>query len=215
VEFILSLILIYCCTWTSCLNCCICQYPFGDNDSKAYHESLCSLKCSSLSKFFCCYCGTTFPVYNFLQLVDHESRCSLNQRVQSSSCHHVAKMKILSCCSLCQSAQSNNSSVVKDDKLDRAVLMKNCSQASFCGGDNHQEARLSQKMMFKVPGKTAMSDVVVSKMDSTALIKKGNSAYLIVPIVKHVVDNFNQNNIVPICDCVFFVRLLCSLHFAQ
>jgi len=142
-------------------------------------------------------------------------QCSLNQRVQSSSCHHVAKMKILSCCSLCQSAQSNNSSVVKDDKLDRAVLMKNCSQASFCGGDNHQEARLSQKMMFKVPGKTAMSDVVVSKMDSTALIKKGNSAYLIVPIVKHVVDNFNQNNIVPICDCVFFVRLLCSLHFAQ
>jgi hypothetical protein len=152
-------------------------------------------------------------VYNFLQLVDHESRCSLNQRVQSSSCHHVAKMKILSCCSLCQSAQSNNSSVVKDDKLDRAVLMKNCSQASFCGGDNHQEARLSQKMMFKVPGKTAMSDVVVSKMDSTALIKKGNSAYLIVPIVKHVVDNFNQNNIAPIRDCVFFCQVTVFIAF--
>jgi hypothetical protein len=56
-------------------DCCICQRRSVDNASKAYYEPPCCLKCSPSSQFPCSYCGITFPVYNFLLLVDHESRC--------------------------------------------------------------------------------------------------------------------------------------------
>jgi hypothetical protein len=36
----------------------------------------------------------------------------------------------------------NNRSLVEDDKLGRAVLMKKFNQVSFCGVDNLQEYRL-------------------------------------------------------------------------
>jgi hypothetical protein len=47
-----------------------------------------------------------------------------------------------------------------------------------------------------------MSDVDVDKMASMALSRKRNCSYLIVPIAKHVIENFNRNNLAPICDCV-------------
>jgi hypothetical protein len=96
----------------------------------------------------------------------------------------------------------NNRSLVEDDKLGRAVLMKKLNQASFCGVDNCQEDLLSRKMTFKAPGKTAMSDVDVDNMDSAAFNRKRNCLYLSITITKHVIDNFNQNNLAPICDCV-------------
>jgi hypothetical protein len=63
----------------------------------------------------------------------------------------------------CIEILQDNSSVVEDDKMCRAVLMKNHSQASFSGKENHQEDRLSWKVIFKVQGSTATSDVVVDK----------------------------------------------------
>jgi hypothetical protein len=58
----------------------------------------------------------------------------------------------------------------------------------FCGVDNHQEDRISQKMIFKAPCKTTMSDVDVDKMGSAALSRKHNCLYLSVLIGKHVVE---------------------------
>jgi hypothetical protein len=149
-------------------------------------------------------------VYDFLLLVDHESRCSLNHSVQSAICDQAAKMdNSVALFGASKYSKLNNRSLVEDDKLGRSVLMKKLNQASFCDVDNRQEDLLSQKMIFKAPGKTAMSDVDVDNMASTALNRKRNCSYLSVPIAKRVTDNFNQNNLAPICDC-----LLCSLHFA-
>jgi hypothetical protein len=144
----------------SCLdlifNCCICQHPFSNNASKSYHESLCWLKCSPSSNFSCCYCGITFAVYYFSQLLDHKSRCSLNQNMQSASHVHVAKWE--------SSFMSFGAS--KYSKL------KN-SSASFSGVEKHKEDRLSWQPRLKVQGSTAT--VVEDKMASAALIGKCSS----------------------------------------
>ena len=125
-------------------DCCICQHHFVDNSSKAYHESLCCLKCSPSSKFPCSYCGITFPVYNFSLLVDHESRCSLNHSIQSAICDHAKKLdNSVAVFGASKYSKLNNRSLVEDDKSGRAVLMKKLNQASFCGVDNHQEDLLS------------------------------------------------------------------------
>jgi hypothetical protein len=125
-------------------DCHICQHRFFDNSSKAYHESLCCLKCSPSSKFPCSYCVITFPVYRFLLLVDLESRCSLNHSVQSAICDHATKMdNSVAVFGATKYSKLNNRSLVEDDKSGRAVLMKKLNQASFCGVDNHQEDLLS------------------------------------------------------------------------
>jgi hypothetical protein len=196
-------------------DCPICQRCFVDNNSKAYHESLCCLKCSPSSQFPCSYCGITFPVYNFLLLVDHESRCLLNHSIQSAICDHNAKMdNSVAVFGTTKYSKMNNRSLVEDDKLGRAVLMKKLNQVSFCGVDNHQEKILSQKMIFKAPGKTAMSDVDVDNMASAALNRKCNCLYLSAPIAKHVLENFNRNNLASICDCVYLPDycVCCILH---
>jgi len=79
-------------------------------------------------------------------------------------------------------SKMNNRSLVEDDKLGRAVLMKKLNQVSFCGVDNHQEKILSQKMIFKAPGKTAMSDVDVDNMASAALNRKCNCLISVHPL---------------------------------
>jgi hypothetical protein len=180
-------------------DCRICQHRFVDNASKAYHESLCCLKCSPSSQFPCSYCGITFAEKHFLLLVDHKSRCSLNHSMQSAICDHAAKMdNSVVVFGVLKYSKLNSRSLVEDDKLGRAELMKKLNQASFCGVDNHQEDRLSQKMIFKAPGKTAMSDVDVDKMASAALSRKHNCSYQSVPLAKHFIDNFPL-----ICDCVY------------
>jgi hypothetical protein len=185
-------------------DCHNCQRCFVDNSSKAYHESLCCLKCSPSSKFPCSYCGITFPVYNFSLLVDHESRCSLNHSIQSAICDHAKKLdNSVAVFGASKYSKLNNRSLVEDDELGRAVLMKKLNQVSFCGVDNHQEDVLPRKMIFKAPGKTAMSDVDVDKVGSAALNRKHNGSYLSVPIAKHVIDNFNRNDLAPICVCVY------------
>jgi hypothetical protein len=99
-------------------------------------------------------------------------------------------------------------------KMGRAVLMKNCSQASFSGGEKRQEERLSWQPMFKVQGNMAASNVVVDKIASTALIMKCSSLYLCRPIVNCAIDNFNEKDMTPIYDCVYLPGYcaLCILH---
>ena len=86
----------------------------------------------------------TFAMYNFLLLLDHESRCSLNHSVQSAICDHATKMdNSVAVFGATKYSKLNNRSLVEDDKLGRAVLMKKVNQASFCGVDNRQEDLLS------------------------------------------------------------------------
>jgi hypothetical protein len=93
-------------------------------------------------------------MYNFLLLLDHESRCSLNRSMQSAICGHGTKMdNSVMVFGVSKYSKLNNRSLVEDDKLGRAVLMKKLDQASFCGVDNCQEDRLSRKMIFKAQAK--------------------------------------------------------------
>ncbi len=104
--------------------------------------------------------------------------------------------------------------MVEDDKIGRAVLMKNCSQVPLSGGEKYQEERLSGQLMLKVAGSTAMSNVFADKMASVALIRKCSSFYLFILIVNHVIDNFNEKDTAPMCDCVYLPGncVLCVLH---
>jgi hypothetical protein len=74
--------------------------------------------------------------------------------MQSAICGHGTKMdNSVMVFGVSKYSKLNNRSLVEDDKLGRAVLMKKVDQASFCGVDNCQEDRLSQKMIFKAQAK--------------------------------------------------------------
>jgi hypothetical protein len=102
-----------------------------------------------------------------------------------------------------QYSKSTSSVVVEEDKMSRAVLMRNRIKVSLSHGEKQDEKRFSWNPTLQSAGSSLMSVVEVDKLASAVLIRNRSNGWISKPIPNCFMfgDDVNIDKTAPICDC--------------